>query len=93
MRMNSEILPMTPWGVGQDNNRNKKLNFLYCKVPQVAGAGSQGTEPRSMIWDGSLTDRIRKIVIIAYLWPKLQARFKLPPATHGGPAGKIGDRP
>ena len=35
------LLPVLPWGSWQE----------------VAGAGSQGTEPRSMIWDGTLTDR------------------------------------
>ena len=72
----SNILPMTSWGVGQDDNRNNKINFLYCKVPQVAGAGSQGTEPRSMIWDGSLTDRIRK--------KKSEDESNLPPMTPWG---------
>ena len=50
----------------------QKFEFLYDEVPrlppvlpwgswqEVAGAGSQGTEPRSMIWDGTLTDSYMK---------------------------------
>ena len=90
IKRNSNILPMTPWGVGQDDKPYHENQLPYSKVPQVAGAGSQGTEPRSMIWDGSLTDRIRKIIIIAYLWPRSAEKIQLPPATHKGPAGKTG---
>ena len=61
---------------------NKKIPFLYCKVPQVEGAGSQGTEPRSMIWDGTLTDSIRKRYV----------RMNSAPCrcSHGGAGRRLG---
>ena len=65
-------LPVLPWGSWQGNRQNVEFKFLYDEVPrpppvlpwgswqEMAGAGSQGTEPRSMIWDGTLTDSYKE---------------------------------
>ena len=71
--MNSASRRCSHGGAGRRIGKNVEFEFLYDEVPrlppvlprgswqEVAGAGSQGTEPRSMIWDGTLTDSIRKI--------------------------------
>ena len=82
MIMNSAPCRCSHGGAGRRIGKNVAFKFLYGEVPrlppvlpwgswqEVAGAGSQGTEPRSMIWDGTLTDSIRKMCLptdFAYL--------------------------